>query len=108
MFAGIPVQDQSLRVGRGRHPSGGSAVYGMLVAKQDEHILLGVPSTRNSSLSKVERFYSWRRRAGIVAKRGEESICVGMEKQPQWETGNIGRLVQKVTLRIMGARHLRV
>ena len=80
MFAGIPVQDQSLRVGRGRHPSGGSVVYGMLVAKQNEDILLGVPGMRNSSLSKVERFYSWRRRAGVGAKRGEESIHVGVEK----------------------------
>ena len=64
----------------------------MLVAKQDEDILLGVPGMRNSSQSKVERFYSWRRRAGVVAKRGEESIHVGMEKQPQWETGPVSNI----------------
>lgn len=88
MFAGIPVQDQSLRMGRGRHPSGGSALYGTLVAKQDEDILLEVPGTRNSSLSKVERFYSWRRPAGVVAKKGKESIRLGMG------SSHNGRLVQ--------------
>ena len=78
MFAGIPVQDQSLRMGRGRHPRGGSALDGMLVAKQDEDIFLEVQGERNSSLSKVERFYSWRRHAGVVAKKGKESIRLGM------------------------------
>lgn len=78
MFAGIPAQDQSLRMGRGRHPRGGSALYGVLVAEQGEDILLEVQGERNSSLSKVERFYSWRRRAGVVAKKGKESIRLAM------------------------------
>lgn len=52
-------------------------MYGMLVAKQDEHILLGVPSTRNSSLSKVGEVLLMEEAKGIVAKRGEEKTCVG-------------------------------
>lgn len=43
------MQYQNLRVGRGRHPSGGSAQHGMLVPKQDEEDILvgGVPGMRN-------------------------------------------------------------